>query len=82
MAHIDLLAELGAADCWCGRMLAECEEDGGCRWAQELDQLRVRMTTAEEKLAAVRQWASDLGELPLWRVLEILDGPEVVAPHA
>lgn len=53
MPDPDLLAELDAADCWCGRDPVECEEAGGCSWTRTLaDREReVRQQIAEEILA-------------------------------
>lgn len=47
----DLLDELAAADCWCGRSAEECEENGGCRWARELERTRRQAAAAERARA-------------------------------
>ena len=53
MAEIDLMAELDAMDCWCGRDEDVCEENGGCRWATAMSEAEARTAVAELKMALI-----------------------------
>ena len=54
MPENNLMAELDAMDCWCGRDEDVCEENGGCRWATAMSEAEARTAVAELKLAMVR----------------------------
>ena len=70
MPEIDLMAELDAMDCWCGRDPAECEEDGGCRWSNALGDLKAQLGEASSEAAMMRDHAG--------RYLRAVYGPDVV----
>lgn len=50
----ELLDELDAANCWCGRSEDECEEAGGCCWSNALGDLKAKATEAESEAATIR----------------------------
>ena len=54
MPEINLMAELDAMDCWCGRDEDVCEENGGCRWSAAMSTAEACTATAELKLALLR----------------------------
>ncbi len=54
MPEINLMAELDAMDCWCGKDPAECEENGGCRWTAALDTLRAELGEATSEAGMIR----------------------------
>ena len=66
----DLMGELDAMDCWCGRDPDECEEDGGCRWMRALGDLKAELGEANSEAAMVCDHAS--------RYLRAVYGPDVI----
>ena len=70
MPEIDLMAELDAMDCWCGRDPAECEEDGGCRWTKALGDLKAELGEARSEASMIRDHAS--------RYLRAVYGPDYI----
>jgi hypothetical protein len=52
--EINLMAELDAMDCWCGRDEDVCEENGGCRWSAAMSTAEACTAAAELKLALLR----------------------------
>jgi hypothetical protein len=57
MPEINLMAELDAMDCWCGKDPDECEENGGCRWTRALGDLRLEAAEARSEAAMIRDHA-------------------------
>lgn len=57
MDEIDLMAELDAMDCWCGKDPAECDENGGCRWSIALTGLKAELGEARSEAAMIRDHA-------------------------
>ena len=70
MPEIDLMAELDAMDCWCGKDPAECDENGGCRWSNALGDLRAELGEARSEAEMIRGHAH--------RYLKAAYGPEYV----
>ena len=70
MAEIDLMAELDAMDCWCGKDPGECEENGGCRWTAALDALRAELGEATSEAVMIRDHAT--------RYLRAVYGPDYI----